>query len=348
MASRVAVVLFNLVAPDSLDVVEPFLRNLFNDPAIVGVPRPVRGVLAWWIARRRRETAQKIYAEMGGSSPLLANSEAQARALEAVLAAREPGVNWQCFVAMRYWRPKSPQIVAEIERFGPETIVLLPLYPQFSTTTTGSSFADWRRAAAGLNVRTLPVCCYPDEVGLGRDIAAATTTAVADAGGPGGVRVLFSAHGLPEKIVAKGDPYQWQVEQTVAGIVAEMAIDGLDWQVCYQSRVGPLTWIGPATEDEIRRAGAEGKGIVMVPVAFVSEHSETLVELDIEYKKLADESGVAGYWRVPAVATGDGFIGGLADTVMARLGCGDGVVDHRGGRICPERFGRCPAQPAAS
>lgn len=350
-AGRVAVVLFNLGAPDSLDAVEPFLRNLFNDPAIIGLPRPMRGFLAWLIARRRRETAQAIYAEMGGSSPLLANTEVQARALETELAGRAPETDWKCFVAMRHWRPQAPQVAADVKRFGPETIVMLPLYPQFSTTTTGSSFGDWRKAAAkaGLNGTSLPVCCYPDEDGFLADIAAATAGTLAEAGGSDGARVLFSAHGLPEKIVEKGDPYQWQVEQTVAGIADRMAVPGLDWQVCYQSRVGPLTWIGPATEDEIRRAGNDRKAIVMVPVAFVSEHSETLVELDIEYKKLADESGVPAYHRVPAVAVGSGFIGGLAETVMTRLAAGgDGrICDYHGGRVCPSSFGRCPSHVAA-
>ena len=342
MGGKTAVVLFNLGAPDSLAAVEPFLRNLFRDPAIIGVPNPMRSALAWLIARRRRETAQKIYAEMGGSSPLLANTQAQADALEAALAARAGETTWRCFIAMRYWMPRAAETAAAVRDFGPDRVVLLPLYPQFSTTTSGSSFDDWARAAAaaGISAPTVGVCCYPQESGFIDDIATAVKAALAKA--PGDARVLFSAHGLPEKIVAGGDPYQWQVEQTVARVVAALGIDDLDWQVCYQSRVGPLTWIGPATDDEIVRAGADGKAVVMVPVAFVSEHSETLVELDIEYKQLADENGVPAYVRVATVATGAAFIDGLASSVLTRLAINaSGVCPATGARLCPPRFGRC-------
>ncbi len=359
--ARIAVVLFNLGGPDSPAAVQPFLRNLFNDPAIIGVPQPVRGLLASFIARRRRQTAQQIYAEIGGSSPLLANTVVQARALEAALAERAPQASWQCFTAMRYWHPFAAEIVADVKQYDPNMIVLLPLYPQFSTTTTGSSLDDWRVAAQkqGLDVATVGVCCYPDEAGFVGDIAAATTDMLTQVDGD--VRVLFTAHGLPEKIVARGDPYQWQVERTVSAVVAKMGRAELDWRVCYQSRVGPMTWIGPATEDEIRRAGADGKAVVMVPVAFVSEHSETLVELDIEYKELALAAGVPVYLRVPTVDAGAGFIGGLADVVTQRVAPTSQVeptsqvgvtsqvagtspralCDYRGGRVCPAGLAGC-------
>lgn len=349
MGSRVAVVVFNLGGPDTPAAVYPFLRNLFNDRAIIGVPQPIRGLLAWFIARRRQHTAQQTYARIGGSSPLLANTRAQAKALEGELAARAPETTWRCFTAMRYWHPFAGEIVDEVKRYGPEMIVLLPLYPQFSATTTGSSLDDWQAAARreGLTVPTVGVCCYPDEPGFVTEIAAAAADAVGRAAGD--VRVLFSAHGLPEKIVAQGDPYQWQVERTVSAVVAGMAgvSNGkLDWVLCYQSRVGPMAWIGPATDDEIRRAGADGKGIVMVPVAFVSEHSETLVELDMEYRELALAAGVPEYLRVPTVAAGTGFIGGLADVVAGRVSDPSRapLCDYRGGRRCPARFGRCRAE----
>jgi protoporphyrin/coproporphyrin ferrochelatase len=152
--------------------------------------------------------------------------------------------------------------------------------------------------------------------------------------------VLFSAHGLPRRTVEKGDPYQWQVERTAGAVVQGIADDELDWRICYQSRVGPLRWLEPTTDQEVRRAGAEGKGLIVVPVAFVSEHSETLVELDIEYERLAREFGVPDYVRVATVGTDEAFIGGLADLVM-RAATAEGPVTCDGGRICPSAFQRC-------
>jgi len=221
--------------------------------------------------------------------------------------------------------------------------VLLPLYPQYSTTTTASSFSDWNRAArkTGLNLPTSRLCCYPDSEGFvaaAADLIHQTLTRAK----PGvSYRLLLSAHGLPKRTIAKGDPYQWQVERTAAAIVDGLGIKGLDWQVCYQSRVGPLEWIGPATDGEIRRAGADGKGVAIVPIAFVSEHSETLVELDLEYAHLALSAGVKDYLRVPTVSAHPKFIEALAELVM-RANNGEGTLSGTGARICPKRFGTCP------
>ena len=308
---KTAVVLFNLGGPDSLDAVEPFLRNLFGDPAIVSLPAIVRKPLAWFIASRRAPVARAIYEKLGGSSPILAETRAQADALDKVLT------DSKSFIAMRCWRPFSDEAAAAVKAYAPDRIVLMPLYPQFSTTTTGSALADWGRAArkAGLNVPTATVCCFPDAPGfvaaqarLIQDAFKAVRTDVH-------YRVLLSAHGLPKRTVQRGDPYQRQVEQTARVLVDALGIDGLDWTVCYQSRVGPLEWIGPATDAEIKRAGADGKGVIIVPIAFVSEHSETLVELDIEYAHLAHKAGVPDYRRVPTVGTGPEFIAALAALV---------------------------------
>jgi len=157
--------------------------------------------------------------------------------------------------------------------------------------------------------------------------------------------VLFSAHGLPKKVIAGGDPYQWQVEQTAKAVIAKLAVNGhadVENLVCYQSRVGPLEWIGPSTEDEIARAGSDKRGLIVVPIAFVSEHSETLVELDIEYGELACEKGVPNYVRVPAVADHPAFVRGLADAVSRALGRGEAINCDTGARICPHNHGRCP------
>ena len=310
---RTAIVLMNLGGPDSLAAVEPFLFNLFKDPAIIRLWGPLRLPLAWLVARGRASTAREIYARLGGKSPLLANTEAQARALETAL-----GDRYRCFVAMRYWHPTSAEAARAVAEWGPDEIVCLPLYPQFSTTTTASSLSDWRRAAANqrLDQPTRSVCCYPGESGFVDAIAALIRPALAAAGDAGRPpRLLLTAHGLPKQIVQAGDPYPSQVELTAQAVVAALARPDLDWRVCYQSRVGPLEWIGPATDAEIRRAGADRVPLVVAPISFVSEHSETLVELDLDYRDLAEKSGVPDYRRVATVGVAPGFIAALAALV---------------------------------
>jgi len=342
--SRTAIVLFNLGGPDSLDAVGPFLLNLFSDPAIIRVPQPFRFMIARLITARRTPVAREIYRHLGGSSPILEETEAQARALEAALG--DCG-EVRAFIAMRYWHPMSVEAARAAAAYAPQRIVLLPLYPQFSTTTTASSLRAWRKAAqqAGLDCPSVALCCYPGADGFIEALASAIRPALAEARAHGEPRLLLSAHGLPKKIVAAGDPYQQQVEETARRIVERLDIEGLDWQVCYQSRVGPLEWIGPATDDEVRRAGADGRSVVLAPIAFVSEHSETLVELDIEYRRLAERSGVAHYARVPAVGTDERFIAALAALARGALdempAQGMRLVAERGGRLYPAAFKGC-------
>lgn len=345
---KIAVVLFNLGGPDSPDAVEPFLFNLFSDPAIISLPQPLRWLVAKLISKRRAPKAQGIYAQIGGSSPLLANTQAQARALEAALA--DLG-EVRCFASMRYWHPLTEGAVAAVKAFGPDRIVLLPLYPQFSTTTTGSSKKAWDKAvqARGLTAATSYACCYPVQAGFVTAAAELTAKHYAEAAKHGKPRVLFSAHGLPKKVVAGGDPYQIQVEKTAAAIVAKLGIADLDSVVCYQSRVGPLEWIGPYTEDEIARAGRDKVPLVVVPLAFVSEHSETLVELDIEYREIAAEDGVPHYERAPTVSTHPAFIAGLAEIVRAlATGAPRACADAGQARLCPAACGKCPLAGAAA
>lgn len=338
---KLAVVLFNLGGPDKAESVEPFLFNLFNDPAIIRLPGLLRWLVAKLISRRRAPVAAEIYAHLGGGSPLLANTEAQAIALGDALA--DLG-EVKIFLAMRYWHPMAPETVKAVAEFAPDRVVLLPLYPQFSSTTTGSSLKQWNRLASklGLKAPARAVCCYPSEPGLVAAMADLVRDAYRKVSAGQATRVLFSAHGLPERVIEAGDPYQFQVERTAAAVVAKLGIDDLDWSICYQSRVGPLKWIGPSTDDEIRRAGSDGKAIVLSPIAFVSEHSETLVELDIEYRHLAEEAHVPRYERVPTVSTAPDFISGLAQLVR-RAATGEGkLMCGEGSPICAAKLGLCP------
>lgn len=335
-----AVVLFNLGGPDSLEAVQPFLQNLFSDPAILRLPGLLRAPLARFIAGRRAPVAREIYAQMGGRSPILPETEAQARALSDALEG--DGGETLVFIVMRYWHPRAQAVAKAVARFGPDEIVLLPLYPQFSTTTTASSLSEWRIAAreAGLTAPTRAVCCYP----LARGFIAAHVAGVKAAlhGLPAGLgrRVLFSAHGLPERVVKAGDPYQWQVEQTAAAVAEGAGLARDDWRVTYQSRVGPLKWIGPSTDMEIEQAARAGLALVIVPIAFVSEHSETLVELDLEYRELAARAGASTYVRVPALGAQAAFVEALAGLV--RDACAAPAPGIVGQRLCPAQFGACP------
>jgi ferrochelatase len=334
--SRIAVVLFNLGGPDSPAAVRPFLRNLFADPAIIAAPGIVRLPLAELISRTREKLAKENYAVMGGASPLNAETEAQAAALGASLAALRPADEVKVFTAMRYWRPLTEETAAAVSAFAPDDVVLAPLYPQFSTTTTASSLAAWERCYGGPG-RMHGLCCYFDDEALIEAHAQLIQRTWVAAGSPKNVRLLFSAHGLPERTSQTGDPYRWQVEQTCAGVAARLG-EGWDWRVCYQSRVGPLEWIGPQTTQEIAAAGAEGLGVIVDPIAFVSEHVETLVELDRDYAALAQRVGSTPYLRVPALRSDPIFIDGLARLLVKALDRG-GL--HPGGSACGAGCGRC-------
>ena len=344
MRPRVAVVLFNLGGPDKPEAIQPFLLNLFSDPAILRVPFFLRPLLARVITRRRLQFARANYALLGGKSPLLELTMAQATSLQAVL----PELDARCFIAMRYWHPFSDETARAVRDWEPDDVVLLPLYPQYSTTTTGSSLTAWREAAAraGLVATTRTICCYPVDAGYIAATAALLSAAYdsareqLDPSLP--LRVLFSAHGLPETIVRQGDPYQWQIEQTVAHVRAKWGHRALDWAICYQSRATPQRWIGPSIEAEIERAAHDKVAVLISPIAFVSDHSETLVELDVEYGAVADRLGVPGYFRVPAQNADVAFIQALAQLVRHARSQGPGLCNHGSDRLCPAGARHCP------
>lgn len=322
---RLGVVLFNLGGPDTLDAVQPFLTNLFSDKAIIRAPFLVRWPLARLIAGRRREYAKSIYASIGGGSPIVPQTQAQATALTDVLM--RDGLTVKTVIAMRYWHPRAAAAAKELAAWQPDRIALIPLYPQFSTTTTASSLDEWRKAAgrAKLTAPGASLCCYPLQAGFIAAYADLLTKALAEVPAGATPRIIFSAHGLPERIVLGGDPYPLQVVAGATAIAAAAGVTALDQVVTYQSRVGPLKWIGPDTDTEIVATAAAGKVPVVVPLAFVSEHSETLYELDQIYRDAALQAGAPAYLRVPAVGTHPSFIAGLADLVRQTLGR-DGVA----------------------
>ena len=341
---KTAIVLFNLGGPSDTAAVQPFLFNLFNDPAIISVPNPMRYYLAKLISKKRAPIAAEIYHQIGGKSPILDNTAAQADALEKELCTKG---NVKTFIAMRYWHPRAAECVKQVQQFAPDHIILLPLYPQFSTTTTGSSFKEWDKLAkkAGLQVPTSKVCCYPTQASFIESHAKLIAGYYEEARNFGQPRILFSAHGLPEKVIKGGDPYQSQVEATTRAVVEKLNLPDGAAVNCYQSRVGPLKWIGPSTTDELDRAGRDGVPVVLVPIAFVSEHSETLVELDIEYAHHAKEHGVTHYARVPTLSVDAAFIRALAD-ICTNLTTDVTLAPSAEWKGCDPTFGRCPCRAA--
>ena len=338
-----AVILFNLGGPDKLENVEPFLFNLFNDPAILNLPGIIRYPLAKFIANRRAPIAKKIYEELGGSSPILKLTINQSEELEKKLNQNNSLDEYKCFIVMRCWHPRAKKVVNEVRSFNPEEIILLPLYPQFSASTSASSIQEWENICKINNykIKTSTICCYPTDENFIKAHAVEINKKI---NGINNYKLIFSAHGLPEKNIKKGDPYQWQVEQTVNEIVKYLNIQNLDWILSYQSRVGPLKWIGPSTDNVIIKNSKLGKQLIIVPVAFVSEHSETLVELDIEYKKLALDNGCIKYIRVPALGVNDTFIESLSNLIINK------DKNQFNGKIfppinkCPSNFIKCPCQ----
>ena len=343
---KIAVILFNLGGPASEKEVKPFLFNLFNDPAIIGVPNPFRYFLAWLISSRREKTAQEIYSYLGGKSPILELTLEQSKKLSEKLKQDDKKNKYDVHVVMRYSPPRADFIAKKINEDIYDEILLLPLYPQFSTTTSESSYKEFMGFLTDKNKdKTKFICCYPMEKDFINSHIGILKEKIKILENIENTRFLFSAHGLPEYIVKNGDPYAWQVEETVKKIIKKLP-EIEDFKICFQSKVGPLKWLEPATEDEIIRAGEEEKDLVIIPIAFVSEHSETLVELDIEYKEIADKNNVGNYYRVPALGIEKKFIKSLAETCLKVVNS----INHRkirpdsGKKICPKSFVKCLAE----
>ena len=346
---KIAVILFNLGGPTGPKTIKPFLYNFFMDPNIIRLPKPFRWCLAKLISiRRSKGEAGEAYGEMGGGSPLLENTIAQEKALEEQLKKIvDKNVEIRSYTCMRYWHPMAPSIAPQVQAYNPDQIMLVSLYPQFSTTTFWSSIAQWFTVAQkiGLNKPTTTFCCYPQLDGFIKASAENIKEKYQECKKATGraPRILFSAHSLPESIIEDGDPYAWQCEQTVEAILKKLPYKNPDTVICYQSKVGPQKWLGPQTEDEIKRAGADDVPMIVYPHAFVSEHVETIVELGVEYAEVAHEAGVPWYGVVKTVGTHPAFIKDLAKLIKKRIGSKKKVVNgtETGKRNCPKPYSEC-------
>lgn len=313
-------VLFQLGGPDSPEGVEPFLYNLFCDPDIINFPLAwiARRPLARYIARRRAAVVRDHYAAIGGHSPIRRLTERQAAKLEAALAGE---FDIRCWVAMRYWHPFTAEAAAEVRAASLDELVLLPLYPQYSFATTRSSLKEWRRvyrprpqAPEAKLVESFPT--HPLYIEALVERIAASLARFDD---PANVCLVFSAHGLPVSLIERGDPYQRQVEETVRAVLARGG-----WQnphiLCYQSRVGRQRWLEPSLHQTIARLGAEGKRkVVVIPISFVTEHIETLHEINIEARAEAREAGIEEFEMMAAVGDSPLFVGALAALVRSAV-----------------------------
>jgi len=316
---QVAVVLFQLGGPDTLAAIEPFLYNLFSDPDIIDFPfaRLGRRPLAKLISTTRARKVQDHYAVIGGGSPIRRFTEQQARALE--LHLQQEGVPGRCFVAMRYWHPLIAATVAEIEREAWDDIVLLPLYPQYSSTTTGSSLNEWQRRYRknGAGVHTVREFhthgMYLDGVveRVEQTLARFPT--------PDDAVLVFSAHSVPMSVIERGDPYQRQIEETVRRVMERGGWKN-PHRLCYQSKVGASRWLQPSLRETIRRLAEEKSAAVcVVPISFVSDHVETLGEIDHEAREQAGRLGIAQFELVPGLNDSPRFIAALGELVIQKI-----------------------------
>ena len=321
--SRVGIVLLNLGGPERIQDVGPFLYNLFADPEIIRLPIPaLQKPLAWLISTLRSNKSQEAYRSIGGGSPLRRITDQQARELQSLL--RQRNVDATTYVAMRYWHPFTESAVADMKADGIEQVVVLPLYPHFSISTSGSSFRELQRLRQGdERFAQLPlraIRSWHDHPGYLKAMAQLMEREIDACVDPSTAHVFFSAHGVPKSYVEEaGDPYQKEIESCAELIMKTLGRDN-PWTLAYQSRVGPVEWLQPYTEEALEELGEKGvKELVVVPISFVSEHIETLEEIDIEYREIATEAGVSNFRRVPALDIDPTFIASLADLVETSL-----------------------------
>ncbi|NCJ06425.1 ferrochelatase [Synechococcales cyanobacterium C] len=321
--SRVGVLLLNLGGPERLSDVRPFLYNLFSDPEIIRLPfQWLQKPLAWFIATSRAKRSQENYRQIGGGSPLRQITEEQAQALR--LDLQQKGKEAQVYIGMRYWHPFTEEAIVEIKKDGIDTLVILPLYPQFSISTSGSSFRLleelWQQDAALQQIDYTVVPSWYDRQGYVQAMVDLIAQEIDQCDHPESATIFFSAHGVPLSYVENsGDPYQKEIEACTRLVIQALGRPN-PHVLAYQSRVGPVEWLKPYTDDVIQELGSQGvKELVVVPISFISEHIETLQEIDMEYRELAEESGIKNFRRVPALNTYEGFIDDLGNLVIEAL-----------------------------
>lgn len=320
---RVGVLLLNLGGPDELRDVRPFLYNLFSDPEIIRLPFSwLQSPLAWLISTLRAKKSQENYRQIGGGSPLRRITEAQAQALQEHL--QQSGKDARVYIGMRYWHPFTEEAIARIKRDGITDLVILPLYPQFSISTSGSSFRllekIWQEDPALHRINYTVIPSWYQQPGYLQAMAQLIAQELDQLPNPDSVHIFFSAHGVPVSYVTEaGDPYQQEIEDCTALIMQTLNRPN-PHTLAYQSRVGPVEWLKPYTEDALQELGAQGiENLLVVPISFVSEHIETLQEVDMEYRHLAEEAGIGSFHRVPALNTHPVFIESLATLVLDSL-----------------------------
>ncbi len=374
---KTAVVLFNFGGPSNLAAVKPFLFRFFSDPAIIPLFQPLRFLVAKLISTLRAPYSSKNYASIGGKSPILKFTIAQSERLEQMLNEKSKNENYKTFIAMRYEEPRVREAIMAIKNYQPEKVILLPLYPQFSSTTTLSSIKDfyeqlnqisrprrlrnWLATLGDIDeteqkkVELKLICCYPNDPDLAAAHALLIQKTIEKFKDLSQLRFLFSAHGLPERIIAAGDPYAFQIglsAEAVVGVLAKLLKvkrANIDYRVCYQSRVGSAAWTSPYLELELKKAVLDDKIPVMIPISFVCDNLETLYDLDIVYKNLSTKLGIKRYLRTPALNQSEPFIKGLAaichkaNATKNKPGndwlC---LAGRNSGRICDSSMKKCP------
>lgn len=320
---RVGVLLLNLGGPERPEDVRPFLFNLFSDPEIIRLPVPwLQRPLAWLISTSRAKKSQENYKQIGGGSPLRRITEEQAQALKVQL--QQQGQDAAIYIGMRYWHPFTEEAIARIKRDRIEELVILPLYPQYSISTSGSSFRlleqIWDKDPELESIDYTVIPSWYERPGYLNAMAQLIAQQLDQFPNPDQVHVFFSAHGVPISYVEEaGDPYQREIEEGTQLIMQTLNRPNA-YTLAYQSRVGPVEWLKPYTDDALKELAEQGvKDIVVVPISFVSEHIETLQEIDIEYREVAEEAGIENFHRVPALNTNPIFIKDLADLVVDAL-----------------------------
>jgi ferrochelatase len=312
MSEKTAVLLLQMGGPDSLAAVEPFLYNLFSDRDIIKIgPAFLQPFIARMIVKRRAPKSAANYRDIGGKSPLRELTEKQATELEKLL-----GADFRCFVAMRYWKPFTDEALNSIRMEGIQRIIALSLYPHYSRATSGSSFNELERCLSGLKAR--PDISYVrqffDHPLYIKALAEKIEQGLSGFPDRSRVQIFFSAHSLPQSFIAEGDPYLDHIQATVRLVMERF--EGVAHHLAFQSRAGPVKWLEPSTQDKLKELAGQGhREVLMVPLSFVSDHIETLHEIDIEYREEAHKLGITDFRRMESLNSSPTFIRCLAELV---------------------------------